>query len=65
MRCSAAYDAGIRSGGGGWGGGEDEEGEEEFGRTIPRGVCEGGGKFLLPLSVWPRRLVSAYERGTD
>ena len=47
---------------GGWG---DEEGKGEFGRTIPRGACEGGGKFLLPLSVWPRRLVSAYERGTD
>ena len=48
--------------GGGW---RDEEREGELGRTIWRGACEGGGKFLLPLSVWPRRLVSAYERGTD
>ena len=47
------------------GAGEDEEGEGEFGCTIPQGACEGGGKFLLPLSVWPRRLVSTYEGGTD
>ena len=30
-------------------------------RKIPQGACEGGGKFLLPLSVWPRRLVLAHE----
>ena len=65
MRCSAAYEAGVRSGGEGEWGGRDEEGKGEFGRTIPRGACEGGGKFLLPLSVWPRRLVLAHERGTD
>ena len=59
-----AYEAGVRSGGGG-SGEEDEEGEGEFGRTRPQGACEGGGKFLLPLSVWPRRLVSTYEGGTD
>ena len=47
------------------GGGRDEEGKGEFGRTIPRGACKGGGKFLLPHSVWPRRLVSAHERRTD
>ena len=58
-----AYEPGVRSGRGGVGG-RDEAGEGEFGRTIPRGACEGGGKFLLPLSVWPRRLVAAHERGT-
>ena len=59
-----AYEAGVRSGGVGGGEG-NEEGEGEFGRKIPRGACEGGGTFLFPLSVWPRRLVLAYERGTD
>ena len=62
MRCGVAYEAGTRSGG--LGGGRNEEGEGEFGRTIPHGTCEGRGKFLLPLSLWPRRLVVAHEKGT-
>ena len=61
VRCGVAYEGGARSGGVV---GRDEEGEGEFGRTIPRGACERRGKFLLPLSLWPRRLVVAHEKGT-
>ena len=61
MRCGVAYEAGVRSGGGGGG---DQEGEGGFRRTILRGACEGRGKFLFLLSLWPRRLVVAHEKGS-